>query len=121
MRNRVLTVKLPEDTFADLEAYALQEFPADCKTCQGEGYKDDRVCPSCKGQLVKGNLSEASRYLLHFALGESMSPEARAMAAAYADIRSKWVGAMSQMIHSLEADFHREMVKAMRELAARDR
>ena len=117
MRNKVLTVKLPEDTFADLEAYALQEFEDDCRKCQGQGEIDGQICQHCNGTGVKGNLSEASRYLLHFALGQSVSPEARAMAAAYADIRSKWIGAMSQMIHRLEADFHEEMVKAMRQIA----
>jgi DnaJ-class molecular chaperone len=117
VRYKVLTVKLPEDMYADLEAYALQEFPDDCRKCQGQGEIDGYVCQYCKGSCIKGNLSEASRYLLNFALGEGSSPEARAMAAAYADFRSKWVGVMTQMVHKLEGDFHQEMIMAMRNMA----
>jgi len=114
VRYKTLTAKLPEDLHADLEAYALQEFPDDCRKCQGAGEVDGRTCVNCGGSGIKGNLSEATRYLLHFSLGESTSPQARAMAAAYADIRSRWVSEMTRMTHRLESEFHDEMVAAMR-------
>ena len=116
MRYRTLTVKLPEDTYGDFEAYALQEFPDDCRKCHGQGEVEGHVCPNCQGACIKGNKSEAARYLLHFALGQGTSPEARAMAAAYADIRSKMVGVMTQMVHNLESEFRAEVIQAMRRL-----
>lgn len=114
MRYKTLTVKLPEEAYSDLEAYALQEFPDTCRKCQGEGEVDGYVCDDCGGGGIKGNRSEAARYLLHFALGERTSPQARAMAAAYADIRSKWVSEMTRLTHRFEAEFKDELVQAMR-------
>jgi hypothetical protein len=115
VRHIVLTVKLPEDLFSDLEAYALQEFPADCRKCQGSGVdKKGRTCQHCDGTAVKGNLSEATRYLLHFALGQGASPEARAMAAAYSDFRSKFVGLLTQLMHRAENQMQKEVVAGMK-------
>lgn len=120
MRYKTLTVKVPEDLLEDLEAYALQEFPDDCRVCKGSGELEGQICSHCAGTAVKGNKSEATRYLLHFALGQASSPEARAMAAAYADVRSRLVGTlvgtMNDIVQRFEADFHDQMVQAMREL-----
>jgi len=110
-----LTVKVHEELLADLEAFAVQEFPQDCPKCQGDTVlSDGSTCPKCEGQAVVGNRSEAARFLLHFGLGEKVSPEMRAMLAAYAEIRSKLISVISNTAHRMEKGFHADVMEAIK-------
>jgi hypothetical protein len=117
VKNEVLTVKLPEEVMADLDAFAAQEFPTDCPKCRGQGQLGDgQACPKCQGEVITGNRSEAARFLLHYALGEKVSPEMRAMLAAYSEIRSRFIQVISNTAHRMEKGFRTDVMKAIKSI-----
>lgn len=116
MRTEILTVKLPAEVMADLEGFAQERFPRTCPKCQAEGtLVDGTTCPTCNGVGTVGNRSEAARFLLHYALGERTGPEARAMMAAYGEIRSRLLAVVTRTAHRLEAGFREDMIAAIRQ------
>ena len=116
VKTETLTIKVPVEVMEDLEAYARQEFPRPCPKCKGEGVLgDDTTCTVCGGTATVGNRSEAGRFLLHMALGDRASPQARAMMAAYGEIRARLLSVVSATAHRMEAGFREEMIKAIQQ------
>lgn len=85
MKTIPLTIRVSPDTVADIDAFAAQTFPRPCPKCQGEGSlaSTGQACPNCGGTGTVGMRAEALRYLVHLALGEKFSPDARAMILVY--------------------------------------
>lgn len=118
MKTEVLTVKLPGEVMADLEAFAAANFPSICPKCKGRGVLSDGTkCPACEG-MIPGNKSEAARFLLHHALGQAESPEVRALIAAYSEARAKFFKVIMSTAHRMELQFHDEVISAVREIQA---
>lgn len=114
MRTEVLTIKIPAEVMVDLDEYAKQEFPRNCPKCAGEGQlESSHVCPTCEGTGTVGNRSEASRFLLHYALGDRASPEARAMMAVYGEVRARLLSVVTKTAHKMVEDFREDMVRAI--------
>lgn len=117
MKYAILTVKLMPDVMADLDAFALAHFPVECPKCGSTGQlRSGGTCPSCDGRGMRGNRSDAVRYLLQYALGDQASPEARAMAAIYANVAPKFIGEMTHLTHRMESemrDMFVENIEAM--------
>lgn len=100
MKYETLTVKVLPEVMADLDAYAAQEFPIDCRKCGGHGaFDDDSVCTKCNGNGIEGNRSEAVRFLLQYGLGDKATPEARAMMAIYTNVAPRVVQAVNSTAH----------------------
>lgn len=85
MKMMHLNVRVTSDTLADIDEFAQRNFVKTCPKCRGEGLlrSTGEPCPTCGGSGQTGSQADAIRYLLHFAIAEQFSPEARAMAAVY--------------------------------------
>lgn len=101
-----LTVKVRPDVAADIEAFARQMFPIPCPKCKGSGVVRTGQCPNCDGAGAVGQKSDAMRYLFQFALGQQATPEARAMAAIYANTAPKLIAGLSAATHRVERELY---------------
>lgn len=116
MKYHVLSVKMMPDIIADLDAYALEHFPIECPKCHGNGEIKTGVCPNCEGVGHAGNRSDAVRYLLQFAIASDTSPEARAMAAVYANVAPKFISEMTRTTHKLEGEMRDTFVSVIEQI-----
>ena len=116
VKYEVLTVNVLPEVMADLDAYAAQEFPQECRKCRGEGELGSGAqCPKCRGSGVEGNRSEAVRFLLQYGLGDKASPEARAMMAIYTNVAPRVVQAVNSAAHESVKTLRAVILEAIQE------
>lgn len=117
METEVLTVRIPADLLADLDDFAAHQFPTECLSCRGTGRDEHGApCRPCGGSGAVASRTEATRYLLHFALGERSSPEARAMLAAYTDMRAFYFRVINRAIQRMEAAWTEEVIEQVQQM-----
>lgn len=119
MKSETLGVKISEEMAADLDAFAETNFQQTCVKCKGSGQTSTGSCPRCGGVGHGANRSEAARFLLHLALGQSTSPQTIAIIAAYTEVRAKFFSIVASTAHRMEAGFREEVVAAVKDLQTR--
>lgn len=116
MQLEVLTVRVTPDVMADIEKFALTRFPIDCPKCGGSGVLNaGSPCPRCHGEGQVGQRADAGRYLLQYALGQQSSPEAKAMAAVYANVAPRIIQELSALSHTIEKELREKVVSVLAE------